>query len=164
MGSYASSDDDAGADSGSRNEHAACLYSELVIRWVLDVETWELTLAQWDFLIASLPAEDGVRVNRYLREPDRRLALGSRLLQRALVARVFDIPFGAVEIARTREGKPYATGQRAKLARAADAGLLEHWNFNVSHHGRYAVIVAEPLCVCGVDLVRVTERRENLLR
>lgn len=41
---------------------------------------------QWSLLLSLLPEAESARVQRFVRENDRRLALGSRLLQRALVS------------------------------------------------------------------------------
>ena len=43
-------------------------------------------VGQWDSLLGLLPETERVRVLSFLRENDRNLALGSRLLQRALVS------------------------------------------------------------------------------
>lgn len=42
---------------------------------------------QWDLLLGLLPEAERVRVQSFLRENDRKLALGSRLLQRSLVSK-----------------------------------------------------------------------------
>lgn len=43
---------------------------------------------QWGVLLELLPEDERSRVNKFMRENDRRLALGSRLLQRAVVSKV----------------------------------------------------------------------------
>lgn len=42
---------------------------------------------QWEGLLGLLPEADSTRVRAFLRENDRKLALGSRLLQRAVVSK-----------------------------------------------------------------------------
>lgn len=45
--------------------------------------------------------EDAARVKRYRFEKDRRLSLGSQLLQRAVIAWTFGVPYRDILIART---------------------------------------------------------------
>lgn len=45
--------------------------------------------------------EDAAKVRRYRFEKDRRLALGSQLLQRAVIAWTFGVPYQDILIART---------------------------------------------------------------
>eukprot|EP00904_Undaria_pinnatifida_P010292 jgi/Undpi1/6393/HiC_scaffold_20.g08874.m1 len=131
-------------------------------RWCLDVQGWgELSAEQWDLLLGLLPENERVRVQSFLRENDRKLALGSRLLQWSLVSKVFGLEFSEVDIRRTPERKPYfAAGTNASSGGFSMPPELRNWNFNVSHHGKYVAIASEPLCLCGVDLVD-TNRRAN---
>ena len=71
-----------------------------------------LLLAQWDVLLAALPTEDSARVKRFLRESDRKLALGSRLLQLALMREIFGLTNDCVRIQRTADVRASARGGR----------------------------------------------------
>lgn len=35
----------------------------------------------------------------------------------------------------------------------------DNWNFNVSHEGRYVVLVADPLLLCGIDVASPPQDR-----
>ncbi|CAM9579998.1 unnamed protein product [Ascophyllum nodosum] len=130
-------------------------------RWCLDVSAWgDLSSHQWDVLLELLPEDERSRVKNFRRENDQRLALGSRLLQRAVVSKVFGLKSSDVTIRRTSERKPYFVGVAEAIRRGTVSPLLKNWNFNVSHHGKFVAIASEPVCLCGVDIVD-TERRSN---
>eukprot|EP00752_Nemacystus_decipiens_P010329 g9201.t1 len=131
-------------------------------RWYLDVSEWgELSTDQWETLLGLLPEPDQTRVRAYLRENDRKLALGSRLLQRAVVSKVFGLNFSEVDIRRTSENKPFFAGVERAVEDGSVSSLLNNWNFNVSHHGKYVAIASEPACLCGVDIVDTNGRADN---
>ena len=101
---------------------------------------------------------------------DRKRALVSRLLQRAAAARVLGLPWDAVHLGRTREGKPHLAGPSAEAAAAAGPHL-PCFNFNVSHHGDWVALASEPLCLVGVDVMvheprphRVSEAPEDFFK
>ncbi|CAM9586646.1 unnamed protein product, partial [Sphacelaria rigidula] len=113
---------------------------------------------QWSLLLSLLPEAESARVKRFVRENDRRLALGSRLLQRALV---FGVGFSEADIRRTTENKPYFAGVGRALLDGTASQRMRNWNFNVSHHGKFVAIASEPVCLCGVDIVDTAGRRRN---
>jgi 4'-phosphopantetheinyl transferase len=88
-------------------------------------------------------------VQRFYQEKDRRLALGSVLLQRALASWVLRLPFAEVAIQRTERNKPFVDCR---------ATALPAWNFNISHHGDIVVAACEPRHSVGVDLVNLEDR------
>eukprot|EP00903_Cladosiphon_okamuranus_P010368 g9809.t1 len=133
-----------------------------VQRWYLDVSEWgELSTDQWEGLLGLLPEADSTRVKAFLRENDRMLALGSRLLQRAVVSKVFGLRFSDVDISRTSENKPFFTGVKRAVEDGSVSPLLKNWNFNVSHHGKYVAIASEPACLCGLDIVDTNGRADD---
>ncbi|CAM9576542.1 unnamed protein product [Ectocarpus sp. 12 AP-2014] len=153
-------EEEEGGEGGPESRAARSVLLSGVQRWCLDVSEWELSADQWDGLLGLLPNTESARVRAFLRENDRKLALGSRLLQRAVVSKVFGLEFHEIDIRRTSESKPFFAG----VVKAVDDGsvspLLKNWNFNVSHHGKYVAIASEPACLCGVDVVD-TNRRAN---
>jgi hypothetical protein len=60
----------------------------------------DLTLKQLAHKPTAQP-EDAAKVRKYRFEKDRRLALGSQLLQRAVIAWTFGVPYRDILIART---------------------------------------------------------------
>eukprot|EP00611_Tribonema_gayanum_P014258 TRINITY_DN25588_c0_g1_i1.p1 TRINITY_DN25588_c0_g1~~TRINITY_DN25588_c0_g1_i1.p1 ORF type:complete len:315 (-),score=55.25 TRINITY_DN25588_c0_g1_i1:12-956(-) len=131
--------------------------------WILDVSQWDLSSEQWSTLLGCIAPDEACRVQRYLRESDRRLALGSRLLQRALASAVFGVDYSHVDIGRTEYKKPYFMGMAELLEQHKEWLPLRNWNLSVSHHGSLVVIASEPVCLCGVDVAEVATP-EDLLR
>ena len=93
--------------------------------------------------------EEKRKIKRFHQEKDRRLALGSLLLQRALASWVLGVAFADVCLERTPKNKPYVNCQGQRLPQ---------WNFNVSHHGEWVIIASEPELSVGVDLVDLNDR------
>ena len=78
-----------------------------VRRWLVDIARWRPSPAQFDAAAALLPAHERAAVARFVKEDDRKRALVSRLLQRALAHRVLRVPLRRISVRRTPEGKPY---------------------------------------------------------
>ena len=121
-----------------------------VLRWLVDVSTWEPKQAEWELLLETLPSECRKRVMAFKFKPDQKRALVSRLLQRRASAEVMGIPQSAVKIERTKGGKPYLAS-RPRTAHGAASNVL-NWNFNVSHEGHFVALAAEPVLLCGIDI------------
>ena len=124
---------------------AAAAGTSRVLRWAVDVSTWDPTPAQWELLVAVLTEEERTKTMRFKFRDDQKRALVSRLLQRAACHEVYGVAHAAAVIQRTKGGKPYLAERPAALPDAPN------WNFNVSHEGEYVVLAAEPLLLCGVD-------------
>lgn len=88
-------------------------------------------------------------MKRYLREKDRKLALGSILLQRRVASWVMGDRFHEVVFSKTDKNKPYVDTRFTRLPR---------WGYNVSHHGQYVVIATEAEGSVGTDLVNLNDR------
>jgi 4'-phosphopantetheinyl transferase len=129
-------------------------------RWLMDVSEWQLSEAQITFLYTLLSKEESARVARFLHDSDRRLALGSRLLQRALIGHVLGVKLSDVLISRTPYGKPFCANlQQLLIAQPERQLALKQWNYNVSHHGSKVVIICEPNRICGVDILDSSDLR-----
>jgi len=152
----------AGAGAGAGSGGRAALLQELsqgVRRWALQVNAvggqggWQPGEHEWEFYLSLLPGPEQAAVRRFHFDKDKRLAAGSRLLQRALLSQVLGLPWDRVSIARSKEGKPYAAG--------VDATRFPNFNFNVSHHGAFVAIASEPAALVGLDLMDVHENAER---
>ncbi|CAB1097022.1 unnamed protein product [Ectocarpus sp. CCAP 1310/34] len=159
-GNVDNDEEEEGGNGGPESRAARSVLLSGVQRWCLDVSEWGLSADQWDGLLGLLPNAESARVRAFLRENDRKLALGSRLLQRALVSKVFGLEFDEIDIRRTAESKPFFAGVVKAIDDGSVSPLLKNWNFNVSHHGKYVAVASEPACLCGVDVVD-TNRRAN---
>lgn len=126
----------------------------------MDVSEWHLSEAQSRLLFTFLSEEEAARVARFLNDSDRRLALGSRLLQRALIGHVLGVENKDVHISRTHFGKPFCANLQQLLSAQRERQLaLKQWNYNVSHHGSKVVIISEPDRICGVDILDSNDLR-----
>ncbi|WVZ54606.1 hypothetical protein U9M48_005378 [Paspalum notatum var. saurae] len=119
-----------------------------VRRWLVDIARWRPSPAQFDAAAALLPAHERAAVARFVKEDDRKRALVSRLLQRALAHRVLRVPLRRISVRRTPEGKPYLQ---------ENCSAFPSFNFNASHQGDFVGIASEPLCLVGLDIVSVSK-------
>jgi len=109
------------------------------------VTSWSPTGADFYDLVGD---DQRSRIMRFKRLEDRKLLLASQLMQRAACAGFTGLPSVDIRIERTKGGKPFLSN-RPILGTSADTS---NWNYNVSHEGRYVVMVAEPILLCGVDV------------
>ena len=129
-------------------------HARYALRWALNIRTWHPSADEWQLALSLLPPEDAERVERFKFEKDKKLAMGSRLLQRAAISSLFGIQWRDVQIGRTKEGKPYLAN--APLPEAVAA--LPNFNFNVTHHGGIVAIATEPAALVGLDVMDALER------
>jgi len=91
--------------------------------------------------------EDRAKILKFRFEDDRKRALLSVLMQRALIREYLGLEDDSgYEVVRTTEGKPFARS----LSSSRPVGS---WNYNLSHHGNFVGIVSHPLLLVGVDIV-----------
>uniref|UniRef100_A0A7S4IB54 holo-[acyl-carrier-protein] synthase n=1 Tax=Odontella aurita TaxID=265563 RepID=A0A7S4IB54_9STRA len=134
-------------------------HSKCVKRWFMNIDEWKPSTEEWSFALQQILPSDRDKVERYVFEMDRKLALGSRLLQRFCVRSVLGLENGEYEIARTKENKPYLKVQGGSKARTVLNQMgVRNLTFNVSHHGSIVALACEPDCVVGLDVVKETER------
>ena len=101
--------------------------------------------AEWDVYVSSLEAADRAKVQSFVFPDDQKRALVSIFMQRAAVRHHLQLNNDAAYVIhRTPENKPYA------LATSSSVG---HWNYSVSHHGRYVCLAAHPWRLVGADVV-----------
>lgn len=126
-------------------------------RWFVDVSAWAPGSVEWQRALEQLPPLQQQQVARFVFPKDQRLALGSHLLQRRLVASQHAHPqaLARIDIRRTPERKPFWWRDSAA---AADDDVSPSWNFNVSHHGVLVAIASHPRRLIGVDVVELSER------
>jgi hypothetical protein len=79
---------------------------------------------------------------------DQKRALLSRLLQRRCVSAALGLPWGKVQLKRTKAKKPYAAGAPAKPH-------APNFNFNVSHEARADGL---DVCVCQDAYAQYAQR------
>ncbi|KAJ4840432.1 hypothetical protein Tsubulata_034746 [Turnera subulata] len=117
-----------------------------VQRWLVDISKWNPSPEDFSSALSVLPNHEHSSITRFVRMEDRKRALVSRLLQYVLAHEVLGTPYDRIVIKRTEEGKPYLECDQVVRE-------FPNFNFNVSHHGDYVAIAAEPLCLVGVDVV-----------
>jgi 4'-phosphopantetheinyl transferase len=138
-----------------------------MLRWAIAAsEVADAAVA--DALVRLLEPDDAEHVQRYRNAEDRRLALLSRLMQRAAGGAALGL--GATRNLRRRaaagRGRPFlcrATASRS-LASADDAAkealdAAPNWNYSASHEGGWVALCAEPLTLCGCDVASPRQRR-----
>lgn len=141
------------------------------IRWAVNVSTWnpdgvdddncsrsssDSTFARYMDLIE--PREDRERVRKYRRAEDRKRALVSRLMVRAVCKRAY--PEVVPKIKRTKGGKPFLANRPAKEGDEEDD---ENFNFNVAHDGDWVVLCADGTRLCGIDVCGKQGPKETTL-
>eukprot|EP00624_Nannochloropsis_granulata_P007744 evm.model.NODE_932_length_14269_cov_36.301212.2 len=125
-------------------------FEQGILRLGLRIGTEAVTPGQWELLLSLLPEAEAHKVQGFYHDKDRRLALGSLLLQRAATSWVLGPRFKDILIQRTQpHNKPYveAAGTR-----------IPGWNYNVSHQGDWVVLASEPSGTVGTDIVCLRDR------
>jgi phosphopantetheinyl transferase len=92
---------------------------------------------------------EAARIRRFYHDKDRRLALGSVVLQRAAACWVLGDEAWSLPIERSAHNKPYLRTRGRRLP---------GWGFNVSHHGEWVVLASERDAAVGTDLVDLRDR------
>lgn len=75
----------------------------MAFRWAFSTQAWAPDADEWTSVLSLLPVDEIKQIETYRFEKDRKLALGSRLLQRQLIHQVFHIPFDEIQIKRTQQ-------------------------------------------------------------
>ncbi|KAK6341169.1 hypothetical protein TWF696_008255 [Orbilia brochopaga] len=107
-----------------------------LIRWLLNVQPLWNNPADYNAALQYLPASTHARIQSYHRQSDRKLALGSQLLQHLLVTRHRNTPFADVSITRHHCG---LSGARPVFDGIDGSDGLE---YSVSHHGTVVALVS----------------------
>ncbi|KAK6348385.1 hypothetical protein TWF718_006182 [Orbilia javanica] len=112
-----------------------------LIRWLLNVEPLWNTPEEFNEALNHLPTPTHENILKYRRPNDRKLALGSQILQHLIVCRYRHVPFRDVRIVRNFGG---VTGGRPVFVGNKEDGV-EGLEYNVSHHGSVVGIVSRLL-------------------
>ena len=137
------------------------MVSNGMARLAINMKEAYLTPAVWDVCLSLFSPEDAAKIRRYRFDKDRRLALGSQLLQRAVIAWTFGVNYKEIVISRTEKGKPFFNYKHLteRGGGGREGGVpFPNWNYNVSHHGDYVGIASEPVCLVGLDIMNAKER------
>ncbi|XP_043547761.1 L-aminoadipate-semialdehyde dehydrogenase-phosphopantetheinyl transferase isoform X1 [Chiloscyllium plagiosum] len=116
------------------------------LRWAFGCGSWQPTRSEWLLAARCVQAEERERIGAFVFARDAKAAMGGRLLIRKLIAEKLMIPWNEIQLARTTKGKPYLANPVLTT--------IPNFNFNISHHGDYAVLAAEPNLQVGVDIVK----------
>ncbi|KAF3128297.1 hypothetical protein TWF594_011713 [Orbilia oligospora] len=112
-----------------------------LIRWLLNVEPLWNTPEEFNEALNHLPPPTHENVLKYHQPNDRKLALGSQLLQHLIVCRYRHIPFRDIRIVKHFGG---IAGGRPVFIGNDDDGV-EGLEYNVSHHGSVVGIISRLL-------------------
>lgn len=139
------------------------MISNGMARLVINMKEAYMTPATWKLCYSLFRAEDAAKIQRFRFEKDRRLSLGSQLLQRAVIAWTFGVSYSEIVISRTEKGKPffkYTPTHPGELPGEGEAAQVPfpNWNYNVSHHGDFVGIASEPVCLVGLDIMNAKEK------
>ncbi|XP_063221102.1 L-aminoadipate-semialdehyde dehydrogenase-phosphopantetheinyl transferase-like [Bacillus rossius redtenbacheri] len=111
-------------------------------RWAFNAKTWQPTESQFLLASACIQEEEKARIGKFVFRNDVKASLVGRLLMRKYVSSTSGIPYSEVKFLRDEKGKPYALNSKV--------------NFNVSHHGDYAVLAGEVATNrVGVDVMKL---------
>ncbi|KAK6358454.1 hypothetical protein TWF730_007787 [Orbilia blumenaviensis] len=111
-----------------------------LIRWLLNVAPLWNTPEEFNEALNHLPATTHEHILKFHRSNDRKLALGSQILQHLIVCKHRNIPFRDVRIVRNFGGIP---GGRPVFT--GDNNRVEGLEYNVSHHGSVVGIISRLL-------------------
>ena len=127
-----------------------------VLRWVVDVKSWDPGEAEWALLLGLVSEEERTKTMKFHFREDQKRALVSRLLQRRACVEATGLEWHAVRIARTKGSKPFLANRPPE-----ERDEIPNWNFNVSHEGLFVALAAEPRALCGVDVAAPEQARRG---
>eukprot|EP00277_Geminigera_cryophila_P008693 CAMPEP_0179410260 /NCGR_PEP_ID=MMETSP0799-20121207/3182_1 /TAXON_ID=46947 /ORGANISM="Geminigera cryophila, Strain CCMP2564" /LENGTH=276 /DNA_ID=CAMNT_0021182077 /DNA_START=42 /DNA_END=872 /DNA_ORIENTATION=- len=119
-------------------------------------EAWTPSEERFQMLLALQPAEERQRISRFRFRKDAKLALVGRLLLQHTACTALAQPFGMIDFARTKQGKPFLSHTTAITASDVD---LCKYNLNLSHHGSWVFIASDHQALVGADVMTTTPPR-----
>lgn len=109
------------------------------VRWAFDLKNWSYTLNDLELATSCIQPEEKVRLAQYMFREDFNASLIGRLMMRRFVSMCMPhLSYNSFRFKRDgSHGRPY-------LAHHADdeGATYDRIDFNVSHHGRFAVLAA----------------------
>mmetsp|Transcript_16610 Transcript_16610/g.19901 ORF Transcript_16610/g.19901 Transcript_16610/m.19901 type:complete len:264 (+) Transcript_16610:407-1198(+) len=122
-------------------------------KWAINAEKWKPDKEEFEFYVNQVQPDEQARIKKFRFEIDRKRALCGRLLIRHLVSLLFSIPSGEVKLGRTEKKKPILLSPQLPRDRG------ELFEFNISHHGEWVVLVWSHTSVVGVDVMDYSKPR-----
>ncbi|XP_030055232.1 L-aminoadipate-semialdehyde dehydrogenase-phosphopantetheinyl transferase isoform X1 [Microcaecilia unicolor] len=116
------------------------------VRWAFRYGAWSPGRTEWLLATSCVQAEEKARIGQFVFTRDAKAAMAGRLLIRKLIADKLQIPWNEVLLQRTSKGKPFLVNDISRT--------YPSFNFNISHHGEYAVLAAEVEFQVGVDIMK----------
>ena len=117
----------------------------------VNVSAWKASTESVDQLMGQLQAEERTRCNRFRMDIDKKRSLVGRILLRWMAHAETSQPWGDIQLARTKDNKPYLVAPR---------GLTQsNFNMNVSHHGNWVAGTSSSDAIVGVDVMRYERPR-----
>ncbi len=100
------------------------------VRWAFDISTWKVTQKDWGRAMMCVGIAERARIRQFKYLSDAKASLAGLLMVRRLMKRIGE---EAAEVRRSPRGRPYLANRK----------FASQWDFNISHHGRFAVLAAE---------------------
>ncbi|XP_007902633.2 L-aminoadipate-semialdehyde dehydrogenase-phosphopantetheinyl transferase [Callorhinchus milii] len=116
------------------------------VRWAFGSGAWQPSRPEWLQAARCVQAEEKERISGFMFANDAKAAMGGRLLIRKLIAEKLKIPWDEIQLQRTEKGKPFLVN--------STPNVFPNFNFNISHHGDYTVLAAEPVLQVGIDVMK----------
>ncbi|ODN00464.1 L-aminoadipate-semialdehyde dehydrogenase-phosphopantetheinyl transferase [Orchesella cincta] len=172
--------------------------SEMSVRWSFKANQWEPTRSQLLQISSIIQPEEKARIARFHFISDAKSSLIGRLLIRKLVNVKTGAPNDVIKLARDEHNKPILISpkfnellekpenneveinhaqeneeveNKDKQDSSCDSPAIKNLNFNVSHQGKFVVLVSEPSAVqVGIDVMnvekpgRITESVDDYFR
>ncbi len=115
-----------------------------------------------NLLASELTVTERTKVNKFRLDSDKKLSLGSILLQHHVIQNRFRCEKSHYEIVRSSHGKPSVVSKSKSCGYGYGYGMgmeIGNWNYNVSHHGNYVGIVESENGNIGLDIATLTPRK-----
>ncbi|RKP38863.1 4'-phosphopantetheinyl transferase superfamily [Dimargaris cristalligena] len=147
----------------------------VLVQWAFNVTQPGLDQRLMDHLLTWVQTEERTRIQQFMFDKDRRLALVGRILMRCFLfhyCRAIDhstleethpspTRWWDVQLTRSAHNKPIINSAAAtKLAPTTRQALLD-LRFNLSHHGNWVIFVAGRAAALGVDVSRIEPPRHE---
>lgn len=119
-------------------------------KWKVNIKNFNPSIDEYNKLIDTIENNEKIRINKYLRESDKKvyllyyqLTLCGRLMIRNALSSILKIPLSDLKLNRSKYGKPILVLQYYCILQENDLSKCDfkHLYFNISHHGDYVVFV-----------------------
>ena len=119
------------------------------IKLIFNCAKWTPTVQEWNLAGSFIQSEEQRKIAGFYFKDDAKLALIARLLIRFAISCCTNLSWSEINLTRTLKGKPVLVNKDVSL------------QFNASHDGHYAAVIADSTCNVGIDIMQLSRQPGN---